>query len=604
MPPLSSKQQASQNFLNSSPSLPTSTGGAGNWWEKLLPTLGSIAAPAIGAALAPETGGLSLLATAGLGAAGGAAGKGAENMLTNQNLSEGLGGAAAGGALGGALGKGAGALMQNLGGALERTGQNAAMDAATQGAIRPYVGLSMKNAVPTMEHIKSLNIDTSNPQNIIDFVDKYSGAEGAHASDLVRNAMGDTPVDLASTRELANSIGGSPEMQTAGAGVGKKFSTVVNNVLKLNQGGTYQVPAGDVYQARQLLQKLAFKPKIDPNLSQGYRDVMGSLDDALTRSGVDNIVVKTGLPPEVYQQAIRDGGQEFADKLQTAANTGVGALRSFQKPLMDARELAQMAIDKANGKIVAEAPQEAGKGGGLLGSLFGGGVGKLAELGGGAEALLGHPGIGIPAFLGGAAMNFAKANPEQAGSILKGVGGSAIPIAAAQALTNGAGAQGSSSMVNTADKQTGSNRAAGGYDPNELASYLLQSIMVNPYQAASLAPVLASVLGPLQQSNKAEASLQGLQGLYGQATQGPGILNALMGLIPGTAASQYNQQKGAVGSQLAAAGIPTALPSLMASPSVAQSAFASPLATAQAQGNPGSFQGYPSVLGSVPPASY
>jgi hypothetical protein len=55
------------------PSSQQSSGG-GDWLSHLLPTIGSVAAPVLGALLAPETGGASLLAGAalsGLGSAGG-----------------------------------------------------------------------------------------------------------------------------------------------------------------------------------------------------------------------------------------------------------------------------------------------------------------------------------------------------------------------------------------------------------------------------------------------------------------------------------------------------------------------------------------------------
>lgn len=87
-------------------------------WKKMLPTIGSVALPLAGLALAPVTGGGSLLAAAALSGIGAGAGKVAQNVLTDKDALEGVGKeAVTSGALslaGGAALKGAGKAVTAL----------------------------------------------------------------------------------------------------------------------------------------------------------------------------------------------------------------------------------------------------------------------------------------------------------------------------------------------------------------------------------------------------------------------------------------------------------------------------------------------------------
>jgi len=94
-------------------------GGGSNFFQSILPTIGGIVAPIAGAALAPETGGLSLLASAALSGLGGAAGQAVENATEGKSpidqnvLSSGIENAV-GGATGGLLGKLGGGLLKGV----------------------------------------------------------------------------------------------------------------------------------------------------------------------------------------------------------------------------------------------------------------------------------------------------------------------------------------------------------------------------------------------------------------------------------------------------------------------------------------------------------
>lgn len=126
---------SAQSAISSSPQSAAPAPQKGNWFTHLLPTIGSIAAPVIGAALAPETGGLSLLASLALAGGGSAAGKATENAV--QGDSQNAGGlltSAAEGAGGQLLGAGAGKLLGGIGGKLAGSLDNAVAGRAAQTA--------------------------------------------------------------------------------------------------------------------------------------------------------------------------------------------------------------------------------------------------------------------------------------------------------------------------------------------------------------------------------------------------------------------------------------------------------------------------------------
>lgn len=135
---ISNAQSAITPPVQSQPQAPAQKG---NWFTHLLPTLGSIAAPLIGTALAPETGGLSLLASLALAGGGSAAGKAAEDVAQKQSVNptgllesaaEGAGGQALGAGVGGVLGKIVGKATGGLANAVEGRATQAAIDEGAQ----------------------------------------------------------------------------------------------------------------------------------------------------------------------------------------------------------------------------------------------------------------------------------------------------------------------------------------------------------------------------------------------------------------------------------------------------------------------------------------
>lgn len=559
-------QQEASNSAVSQYSQPQG-GGGGGFLGSLLPMGGAVGGGILGTLLGGPLGGVA-------GAAGGSAlGQEAENLGTGST------GSTLGAAESGAIGQGVGGVLGKLGGmALGKLGTMAG-DAASTAA---YKGLPVADV---LSHAQELGIDTSDPQALLDFTNQWTGGQGAYASDMVRGAMENhnMPVDLTSTRALANNIANSYELQQ-GQSLSPRFTQTINKLLGLDEPGTInQIPASDVYQARQKLSDLAFSPTTAPALRTAYRDLMNSMDGALSISGIDHTMIANGIPDEVMQAAEKVS-PEFASRLQAAASQGVGAMRSFQAPLMDLKDAATQALNKAN--------------------VVGGKQGTASMGGGPAMGLLGMVGHWHPALTAAAIGSKAASHipPEMMQNITgalerlnPGMTGGALGAAVAEGpnAQNNQGNQGGA-MSPTAQGGTATG-TGGGYDPNQLAQYLMQAIQVNPYAAASLAPVLASVQGPIRQAGQAQAALGGLQNEYNQATGGPGILNALMGLIPGTAANQYNRQRGSVEAQLSALGLPSALPSVMASPGTAQAAFAAPAGALSAMGQPATFQGNPPI---------
>lgn len=119
----------------------------GNWLTKSLPMIGSIALPAIAGALAPETGGLSLLAglalRTALAAGGSAIGKATQDVATGNSITgSDLAGSAVSGGAGQLMGEGLGSIAKAgggfiksaIGGQVEKNAAKAATDLVSQQA--------------------------------------------------------------------------------------------------------------------------------------------------------------------------------------------------------------------------------------------------------------------------------------------------------------------------------------------------------------------------------------------------------------------------------------------------------------------------------------
>lgn len=573
------QQQNALNTVNNMGDVGEASSTQPSLLTKLLPTAFSIGGGALGTLLDPVTAGLG---TIGGSAAGSALGQYLENKITGGNQS--VLGAAGEGAIGGAVGKGISALGKAGAGALIAKGESQAAEQAAADTVNPWsvVPKGVRQAHDfnsTADAFKGYGLEFT-PGIAGQTADQVTGSNGVVA-DLVRSAMEghDSPVDLTGTRALANQIAGSPELATAGPTVGKTFNNSINSLLGLDQragaeaGTINNVSASDVYQARQALQTLAYKKGLNPSLSSAYKSLGQSLDAALSRSGVDATASAQGLSPEQLQ-TLTIISPKLAGEVQDAANTSVGALRSVQRPFVNAANLSRAHADYSEGILGDQAPTAtptpAPGGGGLLGKIMGGNMSGAEMLGGIGEATVGgHPGIGLPLLGAGALQRYIAQNPLSAGQVLgrlTNAANGAIPATIAQTAahlpTSGAPVTGAEGDTMAGNYQT-APEAAG---PSQAWAALFAPQLVPGLQKAAAAQPLL---------NSAESAFGNAGGAQGTS----GILAALSALIPGTQAYQYNQAKQQLAQQLAQAtgsspqSILAALPSLMGSPEGAQNNF-------------------------------
>lgn len=561
-----------QTYLNQNggaDAVPAS-GSQPNFIEKLLPTAGSILGGLAGTATDAFDGPLG---TIGGSALGSSLGKAAENALTGQSATSGLGTAAIEGGVGGGVGEGANALLGVGKGVLQGVADTGAGKAADAAANVPWQGIAGTSAAktaelgPTLDKMASYGIDTT-PEGLAKVTPQITGGDGAVLSDLVRNAMEQStnPVDLTGTRALASNIASSPQLAEAGPTVGTAFAKSVNNILGLTDKGTITDNAApDVYQARQLLMNKAYDKGTSDALSSAYHDVAQSLDDALTRSGVDNTVVKNGLSDDQFS-TLNAISPQLAHETAGAATQNVGALRSLQKPFVNASNLARAAQFHAGGQLPGALES-------ATTAAIDKATGDVVPNGVVQAATLAHPVLGTAAKLGSAAINNGAGISAK---LLSKVPANLLPV-----LSQIAAHVPSDGSNPASDNPT--LAGAPGVNPYQTTGQADPNIGQQIVQAGILDPTAVPALQGALKAQSAQPILSGLEGAYGNAGGGQGLggglLSQLSSYIPGTAAYQYHQQEAAAASSIAQAlgispqAVQSLLPSLMANPQGASSAL-------------------------------
>jgi hypothetical protein len=343
------------------PSSQQSSGG-GDWLSHLLPTIGSVAAPVLGALLAPETGGASLLAGAALSGLGSAGGKVAENAIENKSLGDNVTNELGSGALGGLAG-GVGGKV--IGGILGKLGAQGATDAAAQTAVdgmAPYAGLADKtlsknNALDNLGMLQKMGVDTSNPQSVLDAAGSVTGENGALNGMKNQFIMQSGPVSLdpdALMAQVKSAIVANPQ-------IGSKGNATLNAIHQMVQGispegnVSGQLDPTNVFDA--IKQLGAAKGSLDLNGESGkaianiYDTARGGLQDALYKNaGADNLVSAYKVTPE-DMQAITDasgGNQALANHMADVLNNAnsIQDIRSAEAPFVQSSALAKSALDK------------------------------------------------------------------------------------------------------------------------------------------------------------------------------------------------------------------------------------------------------------------
>lgn len=557
-----------------------------SWWQKLLPTAGTM----LGGVLAPETGGLSLL----LAGLGGAAGKAAENLTEGQDpvqgnvLKEGLMGAAGEG-VGQLAGKAIGGIGGVLGARGTKLGEEAAMAKkaaqgveeakATQnsfGGVKDFVQ-SQNELGENQGLLKQIDVHHTSPQAMND-----ASKAGLFIDDIDRAALATgKPIkttDLISSRDITSA---SPEEQASlmspKVGIITPDGTIPQQVTPL-QAHEF---AKDLNTQLRDLEGVAHNAKENGRYSE-YNVAKQHLADLQSRyKSVQNLasspevnasIAARTVSPAEKAQLVEKFGQKQADYVENAINTAQTHqdLVAAKRPFAQMNTVSDLALDdlKATGtaRAVSRAKAELPQTGAPTPTK------DALKVTGAALLGTGHP---IAALTTGAAH---LANNPKFLNILDRIANSGIvqkglPAAGGLIAT-------SPNMISPPTNQA--MQGAPAMNPQPFTNPYTQSVQTydNALQFAPwLAPSIApngpqSIIQPYQQVGAAGAALNGAQNQFQAAggAQGPvqGILGKLGALLTGGPAASLDQtQAGAAQAIAKALGVdPSVIQQLL--PSITQ----------------------------------
>lgn len=394
--------------INSSFMMPTNAGGGGlgGFLKNNLSTIGSIGLPLLGAALAPETGGLSLAALAGLG---GGTGK------VFQNLSQGKGTGSAGSILG-AAGQGvAGDLTgQVLGAGLKLAGgipssliakgaAKASDTTATKAALideAPFQGVPTNirqdtNMKDLISHVKSFG-GTPNPETMGAMANLNTGTNGvvSNANRQILDTLPaiDTNPAIAAAKQAlsleggplsevgtqstkANGILNSLRRSIQTTGTPGSEGGITNASIK-SAGGPVQTGMVDANSVFSNIQQLENRAKA-LNATGTYEGTAearattaaaNALKEQLSKSGVDDAVANSYVGPEtinaIHGTAAATGvPSAYAEHLVNGMNNAktFDQMRALQEPAVRMSQLSEAANTAAGGALT-KAPNSGGFG--------------------------------------------------------------------------------------------------------------------------------------------------------------------------------------------------------------------------------------------------
>lgn len=314
----------------------------------------------------------------------------------------------------------------------------------------------------------------------------------------------------------------------------------------------------------------------DSRKLDGLQNAKAEIENTLYGSGIDDAVANYTVDDATSKQILdaAGGNQKLADYVTDGINNAkTGAeLRAAQAPLVKASILGRAANFQAAGQLPGTLA-------GQTAQLVDNATGELIPQNAQQMASLIHPGAGMLAkganAVGtkGAAVGSSLLDkvPDKLVTVLTQLGAH-LPSLGAPA-TNG--------NITTGGNQMDPFQTQAATAPGLGSDLILASLGGN----SGLESALTSQLQRSQQVGAGSQLLQGVEGAYGNAGGGQGLgsglLAKLSSLIPGTAAYQYEQQKGAVASAISKAtgvdpnAILALLPSLMAGEQGAQQDFGS-----------------------------
>lgn len=394
------------------PSAPQPSGGLGGFLTRNLPNIGSIAAPVIGAALAPETGGLSLAAGLALAGGGGAAGQVAKNAIQKQSLIKNVGGAAESGAIGELTGRGIGKGVGLLGKLVSKPVE-AGVAKATEGKAlqqtitdtQPYQGvpknvLQQNNLNGTLAHLKGLGVSTA-PADVHAASNFVTGDNGV-VSGTVRQLLGN--VDSVSTtgvmdtakQAIQSEVVHLGELGAKGSAANGLLGTVRDTIAGIADKGQGNISgksdANGVFDTVQSLEQrvreLGGTKATGTNGAEArVLDKVGkNLMDKLSSGGGDNAVATHNLHPEDVAAISRNAPtSQLVPHIVNGINNAktLSDLRGLQRPFVQASNLAHAADTAAGGAL----PKAAAGGSGF------GGLSSVYEAG---SLMHGNPAAAVP----------------------------------------------------------------------------------------------------------------------------------------------------------------------------------------------------------------
>ena len=589
--PDASTTASNNNLISQIPNQPTTTPSTvpvdkGNWFTHLLPTIGSIAAPALGALFAPETGGLSLLAglaggTA-LAGAGSAGGKAIENVVEgNQQNAGDLGMSALEGAGGNLLGAGVGKVL-GLGGDVAKgllaksVENNAAKTAAEDLAqntkdIWLNAGnkgfLKANDLAGTQKLATSLGVDANSPlafsqtgkaannilgTNLDEALAKSGTVDTNEMNNIIKNSINDKAGVLGSTDMVAKSAGKF--------GLPNNPATQLLSQLKGITAGIADNPQADPLQVRDVISQIGkLIPDAKPGISaSGAKDpvqvaIYNTLNDIYNK-------LKTSLydRPEVTNEISKitgniqptdvGGNQLLANHLNTILTGSktpqdlLDHLSQFSKM----NNLGQAGTESLRNPATAAAlnmtkrslgtPSSAPSTNGLVdlasvaGMPFTGGLSAIGLIPHAIKAIS-SPGVqdaALKLMNSGVSKKIASAIP-------------AALTGASQFLTHAPDQTATPVNLHIGDNSMNPQPAN---DPNSTNNLLMNfaiASMANGNQGGS--SLLSQILG----ANRAQSALTGAENAFQQAGGGQGGImgnvQKFIGGITGNPASQYEQQR-------------------------------------------------------------
>lgn len=551
---------------------------SGDLWS----TVGGIALPVLGAILAPETGGASLLGSAALAGLGGAGGKAIDELTSGNDINAGelLGSGATnavGDLVGGGIVKGASKVLGKIIKPLADTGATSLVQGQGKGALdKATADYLYRNGVTDLRQMGDIhpivtgeNGAFTNAVNnsLLNAADEGTRLDMSSLAPTAKGMPGNTVLGAVRDAGIAGDSNSVKGVQEFVQGQLEKYNPDAITSVPSKGGGTVNSFDNGVLNAQHPLDALNMTKAMDqraadwiksssPNIqAQGkaLQNISNTIKDSLYGEGTT--IGNTGITDQVRQTAIDElaplkevNPTYYANKVNELNNAStLGELRTAQKPEVianQALQFAQNAANKSGGTNVSDLFKL-----GATGAGFGVGGVPGAVAGYTASKALGSPTVNAAgATTLGKLSNIIGSNKAQ--RVLDTVG-RASGVVAANLPSMGAGP----TAVPT-------NNAQGETMPGGQSNGQLQTILDAMKAQAILAPdlnpgatsFLSGIAPELQSNALLKTELGGLPSGFAGAggAQGlGGFGSVLSGFVPGTAANAYQGQQAVVAAQLA-----------------------------------------------------